>query len=347
VEVRDDAVWDGATAVAELRPPPVDGGPVALRMTAPLVQRDAARELVRALQAAGLGPLAVASDLVRAEARVAGWTGELRGPLRPPTGLPHGAEARAAAAEPSVGAVGALLPGVVVARHGFGRRHFSIRATAADGLRMKVKAPDRDDLVPELIAAALDTALAVKRRFGRMASGVHTVAIDDGAGSLDDHSTAGSTQSGSGTMYLDTSLAFADAIVAQDARMAGRVGVSARPGPPFFAIDGVVAHEYWHNLDATVVATPGVYVEMNRALGEELGVETFEHALRGGEANAPAAWQEARRRIATEVSLYALSNQREATAEMFKLWWCSSPASPPSPLVARFGALVDRFYPPA
>ena len=78
---------------------------------------------------------------------------------------------------------------------------------------MKVKVSDRDDLVPELVAAALDTTLAVRRRFGRMASGVHTIAIDEGAGSYDDHSTAGSTQSGSGTFYLDTSLAFADSIV--------------------------------------------------------------------------------------------------------------------------------------
>ena len=115
---------------------------------------------------------------------------------------------------------------------------------------------------------------------------------------------------------------------------------------PLFPIDGVVAHEYWHNLDTTVLATPGVYVEINRALGAELGVETFEHALRGREATAPPAWQQALRRIMHEVSPYATTNMREATAEMFKLWWCAPPRLPPAPLVARFGALLDRYYPP-
>jgi hypothetical protein len=182
-----------------------------------------------------------------------------------------------------------------------------------------------------------------------MASGVHTIAIDDGAGTYDDHTTAGSAQSGTGTFFLDTSLAFADAISAQRQRSADRGGrsVSAAVARPFFPIDGVVAHEYWHNLDTTVLATPAVYVEINRALGEELGVETFEHALRGGTAAAPVPWQQAHRRIINEVSRYATTNMREATAEMFKLWWCSSPEAPPAPLVARFGTLIDRFYPSA
>ena len=171
--------------------------------------------------------------------------------------------------------------------------------------------------------------------------------IDEGAGSYDDHSTAGATQSGSGTFYLDTSLAFADSIVAQRQRMARRVGVSAVVAPPFSPIDGVVAHEYWHNLDTTVLSTPAVYVELNRVLGEELGVDTYEHALRGGEKGAPAGVGARAQRIAVEVSRYALTNMRESTAELFKLWWCSTPAAPPPPLVACFGALLDRFYPPA
>ena len=64
--------------------------------------------------------------------------------------------------------------------------------TTVDRLRMKVKVPDRADVMPEMLAAALDTALAVRRRFGRMASGVHAISIDDGAGGFDDHRTAGS-----------------------------------------------------------------------------------------------------------------------------------------------------------
>ena len=181
-------------------------------------------------------------------------------------------------------AVGDLLPGVEIRRsRRVRRRVLTLRATSVDrGHRLRVKLPDRDDAVPELIGAAVATTLAIRERFGRMASGVHTIAIDDGAGTFDDHTTAGSAQSGTGTFFLDTSLAFADAISAQRQRMADRGGrsVSASVARPYFPIDGVVAHEYWHNLDTTVVATPAVYVEINRGLGEELGVETFEHTLR-------------------------------------------------------------------
>ena len=60
----------------------------------------------------------------------------------------------------------------------------------------------------------------------------------------------------------------------------------------------------------------------------------------------PSRWRAGFRRIVAEVSPYATTNIREATAELFKLWWCASPQSPPAPLVARFGALLDRYYPP-
>ena len=159
-------------------------------------------------------------------------------------------------------------------------------------------------------------------------------------------SLSGSAQAGTGTFFLDTSLACADAIAEARQRMAGRRGVSAAPPRPWFAIDGVVAHEYWHNLDTTIVATPAVYLELNRELGAELGVETYEHALRGRESGAPVAWQAAFQRILTEVSAYATTNWRESTAELFKLCWCPPDDAPPAPLVAAFGAQLDRFYPP-
>jgi hypothetical protein len=338
VEVRDDRVWDGATPFATLVPSGPSGA-VSLQLTAPLViGRDAAVAVVSALTGARVPVLDVGDELVRDAARRTGWTGALRGPLAAPAGAPAPADVAAA--------VQALLPGTTVTRRGFGRRTLSLRAVTTDGLRMKVKVPVRPDVVPELLAAALDVAFGVRRRFGRMASGVHTITIDDGAGAYDDHSTVGSAQSGTGTFFLDTSLACADAIDAQRRRLAGRAMVSARPARPWFAIDGVVAHEYWHNLDTTVVASPAVYLELNRGLGEELGVETFEHALRGREAGAPPAWRAALARIVTEVSPYATTNWREATAELFKLWWCRPLDGPSSPLVACFGALLDRFYPP-
>ena len=338
MEVRDDTVWDGATPFATLAPN--GNGAVSLQLVAPLViTRDVAISVVDALTRARVAVLDVADALVRGAARDVGWTGALRAPLVAPAGTEDRPD--------PVDAVRAILGDVEVERRGFSRHTLSLRVTTVDRLRMKVKVPDRADVMPEMLAAALDTALAVRRRFGRMASGVHAISIDDGAGGFDDHRTAGSATSGTGTFFLDTSLACGEAMDGQRRRAAGRRGISAEVTRPWFSIDGVVAHEYWHNLDTTVLATPATYVEMNRALGAELGVETYEHALRGRETTAPAEWQHALARIVREVSPYATTNMRESTAEMFKLWWCRPADGPPTPLVATFGALLDRFYPPS
>jgi hypothetical protein len=350
MEVRDDVVWDGDQPFATLIPSPRGGGAVSLRLAAPrLIERHLAGAIVDALSRAAVPVLDVGDELLRDEARRAGWAGALRAPLAVSTGPtgPTGPPTGPAEAGDLATAVQSLLPGTDVTRRGFSRSVLSLRAVSADGLRHKVKVPDRPDVMPEQLAAALDVAFAIRRRFGRMASGVHTISIDAGAGMFDSHSVAGSAQSGTGTFFLDVSLACAGAMDDQRRRMAGRRGVSATVPRPWFGIDGVVAHEYWHNLDTTVVASPAVYLELNRGLGAELGVETYEHALRGREAGAPPEWQAALRRIVTEVSPYATTNWRESTAELFKVWWCASADVPAPPLVAAFGALIDRFYPPA
>jgi hypothetical protein len=316
---------------------------VSLQLAQPrVIERDVAGAVVGALTSASVPVLDVGDELLRDEARRAGWTGALRAPLAAPV-APRASGDSADVA----GAVQALLPGAEVSRRGFSRSVLPLRAVTTDGLRLKVKVPDRPDVMPEQLAAALDVAFTIRRRFGRMASGVHTISIDAGAGMFDSHSVAGSAQSGTGTFFLDVSLACADAMDDQRRRMAGRRGVSATVPRPWFGIDGVVAHEYWHNLDTTVVASPAVYLELNRRLGAELGVETYEHALRGREAGAPPEWQAALRRIVTEVSPYATTNWRESTAELFKVWWCAPADVPSPPLVAAFGALIDRFYPSA
>lgn len=345
MEVRDDTVWDGSTPFASLVPSANGGGAVSLQLGAPVVlRRDVAAAIVDAVTAARVPALDVGDELVRDCARRAGWTGALRAPLVAPTGA---GDVAPVAVDPAR-AVQALLPGTTVTRRtGFlSRSVLTLRIDAADAFRLTVKVPDRPDVMPELLAAALDVAFGVRRRFGRMASGVHAITIDDGAGTFDDHRTAGSAQSGSGTFYLDTSLACAEVMDAQRERFAGGASVSARPTRPWFAIDGVVAHEYWHNLDTTIVATPAVYTQLNAALGAELGVDTYEHALRGREDGAPPAWQAAFRRIYAEVSPYGTTSWRESTAELFKLWWCRPVDAPPAPLVATFGALLDRYYPP-
>jgi hypothetical protein len=82
-------------------------------------------------------------------------------------------------------------------------------------------------------------------------------------------------------------------------------------------------------------------VEFNAALGDALGVESLEHALRGRERGAPAEWQAAHAQLVRDVSNYAGTNPREATAEMFSLWWRGDRASP---VVARFGELVEQHF---
>lgn len=339
MEVRDGTVWDGGTAFAVLEPAGT-GDAMWLRTLVPAVMdRDLARRLVRALVSVE-APVAWADELTRYEARRSGWTGPLRAPLRPP--------ARPAPAGTDVVAIAdSLLDGLVLTRRVSARRTLALRVGDSTGRRrLRVRLPDRGDLMPEVIAAAVDTALAIHRRFGRMASFVQTVAVDDGAGGFDNHTRAGSTQGGSGTIYLETSLVAADAMSEQRVRMGGRAGVSARVPPPWSQMDGVVAHEIWHNMDSTLSARPAVYVELNRALGAELGVDTYEHALQGGKDGAPPAWRSAWRRIVTEVSPYATTNWRESSAELFKVWWCRPPDGSVPPLVACFGEQLDRHFPP-
>ena len=81
----------------------------------------------------------------------------------------------------------------------------------------------------------------------------------------------------------------------------------------------------------------------NAALGDALGVGTLEHALRGRERDAPPEWRAAHERLVQDVSAYAGTNPREASAEMFSLWW-TTPAPRP-PVIERFGELVERYFP--
>jgi hypothetical protein len=105
----------------------------------------------------------------------------------------------------------------------------------------------------------------------------------------------------------------------------------------------VVAHECWHYLDAEIRVSGSAYVEFNAGLGDALGVASLELALRGREPGAPAEWRDAHARLVRDVSAYAGTSPREATAEMFGIWWCSP--GPHAPVVERFGELVERYFP--
>jgi hypothetical protein len=124
-------------------------------------------------------------------------------------------------------------------------------------------------------------------------------------------------------------------------RRQGLVDVVAGSTP----VDATVAHELWHQIENGFDARHYAQgMELRRQVGLSLGVQTLEHAVKGGSPKAPLPWQAAYKQLVDDVSLYATTNAREATAELFKLWWCHR--GPPSPVVARFGELVDQMLPP-
>jgi hypothetical protein len=107
-------------------------------------------------------------------------------------------------------------------------------------------------------------------------------------------------------------------------------------------VDGTVAHEWWHQIDAHFQARRyRESIEFRREIGHYFGVETIEHAT-AVQANAPDAWKAAHERVAGEVSSYGGTNPKEATAELFKLWWCN--VGEPTPVVRLFGQLLARYF---
>jgi len=297
--------------------------------------------------------LATNDELVRDAARRRGWTGGLRGALTRapgPPATPATAPATAptpATAETIAERVGALLPGVQVTRHRtWWHRALTIDLAVPHDQVVQVRMPARDDVMAESVAAAADTLLALRRRFGQQAR-VTKLDFDPGGAGFAHGSIVGTAEGATGVAVLNPLMIVASELAENrgERQARGMVGVSALVPPPWFPVDGVTAHECWHFMDAAVQTVPARYTEFHRELGAALGVESFELALRGREHGAPDAWRLAHDRIVREVSLYATTNAREATAEMFVRWWFGTPGA--SSLVDTFGALVDRYFPPS
>ena len=193
-----------------------------------------------------------------------------------------------------------------------------------------IRVPVRADAFPEAIAALADTTVSVLRRFP---VGVHRISCQSATWGMTKGRHGGVTDPRFAVIYLhplyvlvdDRERALRDALTQPPSPRA-----SARVPAPSLAVDGTIAHELWHVIEAASHG-PRAFagVEFHRLLGEALGVATLEHALRGAEAGAPDGWRAAHARLVDEVSAYATTNPREAKAEMFKLWWCRS--GPPSP----------------
>ncbi|HVA03769.1 MAG TPA: hypothetical protein VMU64_08465 [Acidimicrobiales bacterium] len=195
------------------------------------------------------------------------------------------------------------------------------------GRTFTISVPDRPDLMPEGVALTADTAAAVFRRFPDQADAVKAIRFDRSEHGLKSGRYAGVAEPSVPSIHLTITF------------------VTTACLWPYTAVDATVAHELWHQIEAAFETREyALGMELRHQVGLELGVQTLEHAVKGADPKAPPDWQAAYRRLADEVSPYATTNAREATAELFKLWWCRN--GPPAPVVARFGALVDQMLPP-
>jgi hypothetical protein len=319
-------------------------------------------ELARARGAVRL-ELDTQDALLRDTAARAGMQGQLRGVLVASIADldPRGPGTEPLDADELAAAVGRLVPDAAVAgravrnplRAGVRRALFGLPSMVDllvdprdGGERIRVVVPQRPDVVVENVARCVDTLVGIRRRFGANAPASITLSFDYSDMGLRTGVISGSAAKQVGVIHMNADHCLVEGIEMARRRAAarGRASVSAGVPPPYSAVDGTTAHEMWHQIDGNFEA--GHYrdsIEFRRRIGECLGVETLEQATLGGTRNAPPPWQAAHRRLVEQVSAYAATAPGEATAEMFKLWWCSNGEL--SPVVARFGELVDGLFP--
>ena len=334
---------------------------VRVNLLTPLCGRDDVRALLHAI-AAVTGRAFVSLDgsdvLLRYQARRAGLRGGLREPLTgvlaPTAGESHADPTRTPSAELLGRLVEAMVPGTVVRAgsvRGVVRWAWSglpamvdLAVGLPDGDRMVVRCGEAADVVPESLALAIDTVVSVRRRIPLAAGAVRTVSFDHSDHGFTASKYAGAAELNRAVIHLNASLAFASGLdVMARTRATDRQQRSpARVPPPATYIDGVTAHEMWHQIESALEARSyAETIEFRRSLGQSLGVDTLEQVVLGGRRGAKPAWRSAHDQLTAEVSSYAGTAPREATAEMFKLWWCCPPDAW-SPLVRHFGDLIGR-----
>jgi len=303
-------------------------------LTADAPPRGACDGLLDWLETRGAETLQTRALLLRHAARQRGYTGALRAALRRGEGAP-----------PSVvEQVNALLPGVVVHEAPHGRLRGVMASlvsglaavtrlrAATDGVPVITAAvPDRAELNAEAIAMAIDTTVSVHRRFGSACAHVTTISFDHGS-----HGMATGRHAGEAARQLGDIHVNANFVLAEGIDSGWRSAPPAVLPPPWTSLDATTAHELWHKIEmAWETEHYTDTVEFRRALGALFGRETLEKVFADDEGLA--AMTEA-------VSAYAATNRVEATAEMFKQYWCGPP--PKDSIAERFGAIVDRFFPP-
>jgi hypothetical protein len=198
-----------------------------------------------------------------------------------------------------------------------GHLTLSLRITDDVG-RYRLLVPDRPDVSPDRLAAAVAVFSAVRRRFP-----------DVPTPDLSFEETVSTEQRKVSGLGGDRRVRIDHELVLED-----------RPSPRPGWLELVVAHECWHTIE---IARYRDAFELRRELGEELGVPTFEAAYVGMRGVAPERRAAALARIRAAVGDYATTKAIEGTAELFARWWVGGSDDP---LVAAFGRLVDRYLPP-
>lgn len=215
------------------------------------------------------------------------------------------------------------------------------------GRTFRLSVPERSDLMDEAVARCADTAVSVLRRLAPPSAVVREIVFDRSSSGLVSGTEGGHARNQTYEIHLNVAYCAAYASLELHAKRSGSSPEGAMPGGvqlPFTVIDATVAHEIWHLVENDFAARHFAHsAEFRRELGHSLGVDTLEQAVKGANPKAPEAWQAAHRRLVTEVSPYGATNALEATAEMFKAWWCRS--GDVTPIVARFEDLVSRYFP--
>jgi len=345
--------WRGEQKLAVFAEPLTGGAITLVARTAPIEPADVVA-LLEALTAHVPGlELVTADPLVRDVARGHGFAGPLRGALVPDATQSQGASDDPAAVRD---AVQRLLPGIAVGVEKNAGPARALLRRAVSGVAStfnlfarpdehapptRFSVPERSDLLIESVARCIDTTIAIRRRFGRAASSARRVSFDHADFQLLSGHNAGSADRSSGVIHMNASLASLEGLTMMEILRARRGGGSSAGVPaPYNQIDGTTAHEMWHQMEGAVEARRSMDgIELRRRLGEALGVETLEQAVNGVRPRSPDAWKVAHARLVDEVSAYGATAPVEATAEMFKLWWCAG--GDPSPIVRRFGELVE------
>jgi hypothetical protein len=279
----------------------------------------------------------ILDPLVRHVFRYAGYTGPLRGHLWAPPDL-----ATVPEPESDVEQLRALLPhlDVVLQRESKRATHLCV-SSPDDELQLRVTMERRPILV-EQVAMVLDTATAVQRSLAPHTRALRKALLGDVAREQLTSKVLGRAHDSRSAFSINGGMLYLSDLVEhrEEQFHKGRRAWGMRDPWHSRAADLVTAHEAWHLVDQDVMGSARNHIAFHRALGEELGVDTLEHALRGRERGAPPAWRDAHAELARQLREYATKNQREATAEMFATWWCSTTELPP--VVARFASLVHE-----